>query len=111
MNFTEIIGKVILLFGLALTIYGLVIWKKQKVEYTLDYRAQKVKKEDIKKFTAAYGINYSLMGIIVILLALFQIYFEGKYSTVIYISYFIAYFIFMFTTKRISKKFTGGKKK
>ncbi len=111
MGFTEIFNNVILLLGLALTIYGLVIWIGQKAEYTLDYNVQKVKEEDIKKFTMAYGLAYSLMGIIVALLGFSQIYFEGKYSTVVYISYFIAYFIFMFTTKKISKKFTGANKK
>src|SRR5690554_4116636 len=111
MGFTEIFNNIILLLGLAITIYGLVIWIKQKAEYTLDYNVQQVKEEDIKNFTRAYGLTYSLMGIIVALLGLSQIYFEGKYSTVVYISYFIAYFIFMFITKKISKKYTGRKKK
>lgn len=111
MNFREVFNKVILLLGIAITIYGLVIWIKQKAEYTLDYNAQKVKEEDIKNFTRAYGLTYSLMGIIVALLALSQYYFKGKYSTAVYILYFVAYFIFMFTTKRISKKYTGSKKK
>jgi hypothetical protein len=106
------IGKVfdylILAFGIALIIYGLVIWIGQKAKLTMDYNWEKVKEEDIKKFTASYGIAYSSMGIVMTLLALSRIAFEGKYNGIVFVFYFISYFVFMFVTKKIRIKFTGS---
>jgi hypothetical protein len=54
----------------AIIVYGLVICIRKKASLTLDYDWEKVKEEDIKKFTLAYGITYSLMGVVLTLLSI-----------------------------------------
>lgn len=107
MGFGNVFNYIILVLGFALIICGLIIWIGQKASLTLDYNWVKVKEEDIKKFTAAYGITYSLMGVFIALLALSRIAFEGRYKGVVFVLYFVAYFIFMFVTKKIRLRFTG----
>ncbi|NLO09520.1 MAG: hypothetical protein GX129_06575 [Clostridiales bacterium] len=108
MGFTEVFDLIILGLGLAITVYGLVVWIGKKPKLTLDYNWEKVKEEEIKSFTTAYGISYSLMGVLMTLLAVSRIFFEGQYKGLIFILYFIAYFIFMYVTKRIRRRFTGS---
>ncbi|NLP15431.1 MAG: hypothetical protein GX379_00095 [Clostridiales bacterium] len=108
MGFTEVFDYIILVLGVAIIIYGLVVLIKQKPSLTLDYNWEKVKDEDIKKFTAAYGISISIMGLFMTLLAISRIFIEGKYRGFIFILYFIAYFIFMFITKRIRIRYTNS---
>lgn len=107
MGFGNGFNYLILIFGFALIIFGLIIWIRQKASLTLDYNWKKVSEEDIKQFTAAYGITYSLMGVFMALLALSRIAFEGRYKGLVFVLYFVAYFIFMFVTKKIRIKFTG----
>ena len=102
MGFTEVFDYIILVLGVAIIIYGLVVLIKQKPSLTLDYNWEKVKDEDIKKFTAAYGISYSIMGLFMTLLAISRIFIEGKYRGFIFILYFIAYFIFMFILREFA---------
>lgn len=106
MGFTEVFDFIILGLGVALTVYGLIIWIGRKTKLTLDYNWEKVKEEDIKSFTAAYGISYSLMGVFMTLLAVSRLLFEGQYRGIVFILYFIAYFIFMYVTKRIRRRYT-----
>jgi uncharacterized membrane protein HdeD (DUF308 family) len=110
MEFTNIFDYIILALGVALIIVGLIIWIKRNASLTLDYNWKKVKEEDIKNFTMTYGITYSLMGIFMILVAISRTTFEGRYSGVVFILYFIAYIVFMFIIKRIRNKFTNTKK-
>lgn len=108
MGFTVIFDYIILVLGAALIVYGLIVWIGRKASLTLDYNWEKVNEEDIKKFTAAYGIAYSLMGVFMTLLAISRLVFEGRYKGIVFISYFVAYFIFMYVTKRIRRRFTDG---
>lgn len=105
MTLANLFDYIILILGLALIVLGLIIWIGRKASLTLDYNWEKVKEEDIRKFTAAYGITYSLMGVFMILVALSRIFLEGRYRGIAFVLYFIAYFVFMFMTRRIRKKF------
>lgn len=108
MDVKEVFYYIIFALGAALIIYGLFVWILRKPSLTLDYNWEKVKKEDIKKFTAAYGIAYSLMGVFMTLLAVFRIFFEGTYKGIVLALYLIAYLIFMYVTKRIRRRFTDS---
>ena len=108
MNFALIFDYILLGLGAGLIIFGLVIWIGRKAKLTLDYNWEKVKEEDIKSFTAAYGISYSLMGVFITLLAVSRLAFEGQFKGYIFILYFVAYFIFMYVTKRIRRRFTNS---
>ena len=108
MGFNVIFDYVILGLGAALIVYGLVILIGRKPSLTLDYNWKQVTEEDIRKFTAAYGLAYSLMGVFMTLLAISRIVFGGKYKSIVFILYFVAYFIFMFVTIRIRRRFTEG---
>ena len=108
MGFAEVFDYIILVLGAALIVYGLIILIGRKASLTLDYNWDKVKEEDIKKFTAAYGIAYSLMGVFITLLVISRFAFEGRYKNSLFIIYFIAYFIFMYVTKRIRRRFTDS---
>jgi len=108
MGFAKVFDYIILVLGAALLVYGLIIWIFKKASLTLDYNWEKVKEEDIRKFTAAYGVAYSLMGAFMTLLAVSRLVFEGRYKEIVFVLYFIAYFTFMYTTKRIRRKFTGS---
>lgn len=99
---------VILVIGIAILLYGLVICILRKPALTLDYNWEKVKEEDINKYTIAYGIAYSIMGAVMALLSVSHIFIEGNLKKVAAILYFVAYFIFMSVTKRIQKKYTGS---
>ena len=68
--FWTIFDYIILVLGVAIIVYGLVICIRKKASLTLDYDWEKVKEEDIKKFTLAYGITYSLMGVVLTLLSI-----------------------------------------
>lgn len=108
MGLTEVFNYIILVLGAALIVYGLVIIILRKPSLTLDYNWEKVKEEDIKKFTAAYGIAYSLIGVFMTLLAVFRIFFEGRYKGTVLALYLVAYIIFMYVTKRIRRRFTDS---
>lgn len=99
---------VILVIGIAILLYGLVICILRKPALTLDYNWEKVKEEDISKYTIAYGIAYSIMGAFMGLLSLSRIFIDGNFKKLVLILYFLAYFIFMSVTKRIQKKYTGS---
>lgn len=108
MIFWTIFDYIILVIGVAIIIYGLIICIRGKASLTLDYNWEKVKEEDIKKFTTAYGITYSLMGVVLTLLSISRFAYEGKYKGIVFVFYLISYFIFMFATKRIRLRFTGS---
>jgi hypothetical protein len=108
MGFTKVFDYIILALGLAIIIYGLVIWIGRKAKLTLDYNWDKVKEEDVKKFTAAYGITYSMIGVFLTLLSISRFAYEGKYRGVVFLLYLIAYIMFMFVTKRIRRRFTNS---
>lgn len=108
MGFGNVFNYIILMLGLALVIYGLIVWIRRKAKLTLDYNWEKVKDEDIKKFTASYGIAYGLMGVFMALLALSRFAFEGRYNGIVFLLYFVAYFTFMSVTKKIRRRFTNS---
>lgn len=108
MNFAKVFDYILMILGAGLIIFGLVIWIGRKAKLTLDYNWEKVKEEDIKSFTAAYGMSYSLMGVFMTLLAVSRLAFEGQYKGLIFILYFAAYFIFMYVTKKIRRRFTNS---
>lgn len=100
-----VFSYMILVFGLGLIVFGLVLWIGKKTSMTYDFNWRKVKEEDVKKFTAAYGITYSLLGFFMTLMALSRIFLEGKYKEVVFVLYFVTYFMFMFMIRRIKAKF------
>ncbi|NLB32679.1 MAG: DUF3784 domain-containing protein [Tissierellia bacterium] len=108
MGFTKIFDYIILVLGAGLVVYGLIIWIGKKASLTLDYNWEKVKEEDIKKFTTAYGIAYSLIGVFLTLLSISRFVYEGKFWGIVFVLYLIAYFIFMSATKKIRRRFTDS---
>ncbi len=108
MGFTVIFDYIILVFGAALVVYGLIVCIGRKASLTLDYNWEKVRDEDIKKFTAAYGVSYSLMGVFMTLLAISRIVFEGRYKGIVFVLYLLAFFIFKSVTKKIGRRFTDS---
>ncbi len=108
MGFANILDYVILVLGIVIMVYGIVMCILRKPELTLDYNWLKVKKEDVSKYTIAYGVAYSIMGAFMTILGASRILFEGEYRGIVFILYFVVYLIFMVATKRIQKKYTGS---
>ena len=58
-----IVGVIVLAaVGVLLTVLGLLIWKKEKINLLHDYHYDKVKKEDKKAFCTLSGIGVLLVG-------------------------------------------------
>ena len=109
MGLKNIFDFIILALGIALIILGLVIWIKKKASITLDYDWKKVKEEDIKEYTKAYGKVYIFMGFFTVSLSLSRILYTGKYEGITFILYFAAYFVYMTLNNKIQKRFIKGR--
>lgn len=90
--------------GLLCIIFGLLIWKKQKVSLVHDYHYQNVRKEDIPAYARLLGIGLILIGIGICLTGLLNI-FESSLWWIPMLAGFIAGIIVM---NKAQKKYNGS---
>jgi FtsH-binding integral membrane protein len=89
--------------GLLCLVFGLLIWKKQKVSLIHDYHYKNVRKEDIPAYTRLMGIGLILMGVGICTTGFLNL-FESAAWWIPMLAGFIAGFILM---NRAQKKYNG----
>ena len=63
-----IVGVIIdVAIGLLCIVFGLLLWKKQKISLLHDYHYKRVRKEDIPAYTRKMGIGLIIIGVGVII--------------------------------------------
>ena len=86
-----VLGIIVLsLVGLLLCIFGLLIWKKEKISLLHDYHYNKVKEENKKVFCTLSGIGILIIGISLLVTAVILAFTDSALSFIAFGVGFIA---------------------
>ncbi len=83
--------------GIACTVLGFLIWKKERITLLHDYHADKVSDEDKKAFCTLSGIGIVLVGIGLIMTALLLAFTESALSFLAFAAGFAAGLVLLIT--------------
>jgi hypothetical protein len=95
--------------GLVTIIYGIVIWKKQKLDWVYGYNLRKVRQEDIKGYTKSMGMVSIVFGSFTLLLAMFKIFNNGYYQSIGIVLWFVGLIISYVLNVKTQKKYHVGR--
>jgi len=104
----EILSYVLMLFGILLNVFGLIIWKKQKITLIHGYNNRNVKKEEIKEYTASMGKAYVIMGISMLLLVITGITHNDEYEFIGSIVWIVGFIISLVIIIKTQMKYKTG---
>ena len=76
--------------GLLISVFGFLIWKKEKINLLHDYHYDKVKEKDKKAFCTLSGIGVLLVGAGLLITAVILAFTESLLSYIAFGSCFIA---------------------
>lgn len=100
-----IVGVIVdLAVGLFCVVFGLLIWRKQKVSLIHDYHYRNVKKEDIPAYTRLMGIGLILIGAGICITGLLNL-LASSLWWIPMLAGFVAGFI---VTNKAQKKYNGS---
>jgi len=103
-----ILFYVIILFGVLLIVYGLILWKKQKVNLLVGYNSRNIKKEDIKGYTRSMGISYIIMGISILPLGILSLTNNDNYVVIGTMVWLVGFIISQVININTQKKYNAG---
>lgn len=104
----NIFSCVIMLLGFSIIILGLIIWKKQKINFIYGYNSRNVKKEDIKGYTESTGKAYIISGISTLLVIILRLTDNDIYDYIDLIACFLGLIISIVKIVKTQKKYKAG---
>ena len=85
------------IIGILMIIFGILIWKKQKISLLHSYHYKNVKKENISAYCKNMGIANVLIGLSIIFMGIFT-YFE--YETIAYIFFTLGFIVSIYIIQK-----------
>lgn len=95
-----IITAFVLLLGFSIILFGLIIWKNQKLSFIHGKNKANVKEEDIKEYTEAIGKSYIILGISELGLPLSKLFSNDALQFILFL---ICTLIFIFSIVKVAK--------
>lgn len=96
------------LVGLSISIFGLIIWKKQKINLIYGYNSRNVKKEDVKEYTESMGKAQIIVGIATLPLIILKLTDNDVYECIVVMLWVLGVVMGIIKTIKTQKRYKTG---